>query len=41
MWHVIVSVKFQEAHVKQNYIFLDGLQIMQRKGSSEKKEMKL
>jgi hypothetical protein len=32
MWHVIVSVKFQKAHVKQNYIFLDGLQITAKEG---------
>lgn len=32
MWHVIVTVKFQEAHVKQNYIFLDALQIIAKEG---------
>jgi hypothetical protein len=32
MWHVIVSVKFQETHVKQNYIFLGGLQIIAKEG---------
>jgi hypothetical protein len=32
MLNVIVSVKFQKAHVKHNYVFLDGLQIIVNEG---------